>query len=54
MKKQDQILCNQIAIMNALIVLMCHLNADKLGPMNLTWQFNQLKAMSEESMKLAP
>ena len=49
MKKQEQIIANQIAIMEALVVIMCHLKADLLGEMHLTWQFDHLKKMIEDS-----
>lgn len=53
MSKQDQIICNQIAIMEALVVLMCHLKADNLGAMHLTWQFDHLKKMIKDSQDAA-
>lgn len=49
LKKQDQFIANQIAIMEALVVIMGHLKADVLGPMHLTWQFDYLKRMIKDS-----
>jgi hypothetical protein len=49
MKKEERIICNQIAIMEALVVIMCHMKADVLGPMHLTWQFDHLKKMIKDS-----
>jgi len=53
MKKPDQIIINQIAIMEALVVLMCHLKADVLGPMHLTWQFDNLKRTIKDNQDAA-
>lgn len=38
-----KILCNQIAIMEALVILMAHNDKPDLGPMTKTWQFDFLK-----------
>jgi hypothetical protein len=48
-KLNEQLMCNQIAIMEALVVVMCHLEADVLGPMHLTWQFDHLKRCIKDS-----
>jgi hypothetical protein len=51
MTKLNLIICNQIAIMEALKVLMAHNDRPELGKMTNTWQFDQLKKMVEESQK---
>ena len=45
----NQIIANQIAIMEMLVILSCHLKADMLGPMHLTWQFDHLKRCIKDS-----
>lgn len=51
---EAQLLANQIAIMEALVVMMCHLKADNLGAMHLTWQFDHLKLRIRDSQDIAP
>lgn len=48
-KQQERLLCNQIAIMESLVVLMAHLSKPELGNMTHTWQFDFLKQSIEES-----
>lgn len=52
MTKQELIICNQIAIMEVLKVLMAHSDTPELGRMTKTWQFDQLNKMIETSQKL--
>lgn len=42
MTKQELIICNQIAIMEALRVIMAHKDKPELGLMTKTWQFDHL------------
>lgn len=42
-KDVDKIITNQIAIMEALVILMAHYDKPDLGPMDKTWQFKFLK-----------
>lgn len=49
MKKEELIIYNQIAIMEALKVLMAHSDTPQLGKMTNTWQFSQLNKMIETS-----
>lgn len=51
MNTQARILCNQIAIMEALVVIMAHKDKPELGPMTQTWQFDFLKTAIKESQK---
>ncbi len=51
---EAQLLANQIAIMEALVVVICHLKADQLGPMQKTWQFDHLKRCIRNSQDIAP
>jgi len=48
MTKQELIICNQIAIMEALKTIMAHTDKN-LGPMSITWQFDHLKKMIDLS-----
>lgn len=47
----SKLLCNQIAIMEALVVLMAHKDKPELGAMTNTWQFSFLKTRLDESRK---
>jgi len=51
MTKQELIICNQIAIMEALKVIMVHTDKPERNPMANTWQFDHLKKMIETSQK---
>ena len=47
MKKEHVIICNQIAIMEALVVIMAHSDNPELGKMTNTWQFDYMKERIE-------
>ena len=51
MNKIKLIICNQIAIMEALKVIIHSDKPDLWGPMAVTWQFDHLKKMIEASQK---
>lgn len=51
-EKLNLIICNQLAIMTALEVVMGHFDTPQLGKMCKTWQFNQLQKMIEQSARL--
>jgi hypothetical protein len=47
--KEHVIICNQIAIMEALVVIMAHTDDNSLGKMTKTWQFDYIKERIEAS-----
>ena len=49
MTKQELIICNQIAIMEALKVIMAHSDKPERGSMTNTWQFDHLNKMIKVS-----
>lgn len=47
--REHIIVCNQIAIMEALIVIMAHFDKPELGKMTHTWQFDYIKERLQAS-----